>query len=466
MSSISPARNSLLEGPASIGLQFACLVLLGVFCASQVTSVFSPRAEDGIFYLSAFSSGISSIRPIADAFLLLPSLVALIASSISLTYAPMIGTFVSIALISALACYVRRSSFNWIFQGRMTSILVSLLMVIGPGTAEIGGSLICTSYICGLWLLVLLLERPIAKPSFLFFLSWAVLCLSSNLAFVCFPLVFFRLWKLSRAQTIYCASLALAPVLLMTILAPSSGCIDCRIAFNGAAGLIETVARQLLSYWLLVPVFGARETIFLSQPYDMILFGVVAALLAIAQLYLFSKLTKERKHLFLGLLACFCLYPVAHKLGRAYHTDPFLHHNLYGNQRFSFLPSMIAVFGWIILLQGLKSNTAPIVSIAIGLVATILPMQSVLSRLAAETTLPSGDWVAFSERLLSALQNKYTDYPIEVALWPTNGLPPAKHNSFGWVQCKQHEEQNQLACSVFNSLGRTLEFSIDKSSNG
>jgi hypothetical protein len=448
---------------------FLSFLLTTTFFAHRMHDFRYPWAEDGILYLAMFSDLGNVFAPITDAFLLLTNFLAMVAATTNLGAAPIIGSILACCATALLACYVQRSTFDWILPAGRLRYLLALLMLVNVGAGELVGTLIGLSYFCALALVFLMLERPLSS-GLAWYVCWVFLCFSSNLTYLVMPIPL-ALFFLARERRFLIIALGPFLVFVLTLLLTrNSNCLNCQFsAFSFASG-IESVVSTFVSYWLLVPVLGSPAFVEIVSGWHYSLSVVIAAGMFCVFIGRFFQLDREKKVVVFGLILGSLGYSLAHKVGRPYHHDPFFLAGVYSALRSSFLHLMLAMVGWTILLAQSNKKENAYRGWLLNFMMLQLLLGAVMWRIMLPGSRPAGDWGKFaSEISIDSMSNRYDITPGSVAE-PTVAIAPVYDTEttlnvpWAMVKCHKsisgHSDFFGFRCVVTGGNGQDLTYSI------
>jgi hypothetical protein len=458
-------------------LKYAALFLsflsITTFFAHRMRDFRDAWAEDGVLYLAMLSDFGNLFAPIADAFLLLTNFLAMVAVTINLGAAPIIGSILACSAAAFLACYIQRSTFDWLLPSGGLRYVLALLVLLSVGAGETVGNLICLSYICALTLVLLILERPLSNR-LAWYASWLFLCVSSSLAFLAFPIpliLFFikREWRFLVIALVPLLTTALAPFLARNV-----SCYSCQYSVITLVDGIELVASTFVSYWLLLPLFGGPPFLGVVLNWPDVVHVAIALGMFCVFFTRFFKLEREKKALVFGLVLCSIGYSLAHKVGRTYHQDPFFLNGMYNPLRSTFLHLIFATLGWIILLTEFKKKKHAYGDILI----TVMMLQSLLGAIIWRITLPApsimGDWSTFASAIKIATKSENSSVNPELRPNPSVDFPPVYDQGSGinepWakVRCDNLPSTSSgiygVRCLLTGGHGKDVTYVIPASS--
>lgn len=376
---------------------FLIAAILLLYQSISFRDIREPWAEDATDILAAaLSDSLNPFRPIQDVISLAGRLAGLLASAISLEWAPVILSLISIGLYSYISSYFCRPGFTWLVPDDRMRFMAAISFAVVSGTPEVVGNAICIMYTLPIWGVLLLLERPHAKG---IILKWLLILLSSPLLFIAIPLLV--LLYVARRSVLYLWLLGLNGLGLMLSLVVRE-----IVRHPGSPATLRIdweLLRVFDTLWggLLAALVGSTAVIDgIGDPLTII---TVGAALSLVILWLLRKSDLERSAVVLGLLLIVPLYHGLHAVGRSYgYAQLDLPSALLWYARISLYTILFPLMVWVIVFSHYTQRVNAMVRcglLAGVLLANVTVFKTVPFR---RVELQDGRWYEFQRWIQSA----------------------------------------------------------------
>jgi hypothetical protein len=171
---------------------FVAISVLVFLRTLMVRDLNYPWAEDIELLLGSADPSVSLFAPVYDNRLFAQRILARIVEPlIGLENGPFAFYVASALLLAYVSTYMMRDGFAWLIPERSLRALVAIGIALGPGSADVAGSLINTSYTLSLLVLMMSLERSEGHYNRILLAS-ALATTSSHTAFIAAPALLFR----------------------------------------------------------------------------------------------------------------------------------------------------------------------------------------------------------------------------------------------------------------------------------
>jgi hypothetical protein len=158
-----------------------------------VRSLDTPWLEDIELLLASLDPHVSIWAPVYDNPVAIQRIIArLVEPLVGLEYGPLVFAILSILFLAYVSTYVVRPGFEWIVPGLRVRVALAFWIALGPGTVDVAGCLINTTYTLSLLVLLMSLERTQGRYLNLAIVS-AIAGLSSHTAFIAIPSLLVRI---------------------------------------------------------------------------------------------------------------------------------------------------------------------------------------------------------------------------------------------------------------------------------
>lgn len=335
-------------------------------------------AEDGTEFLrTALNSGPSAIwLPVTGYYLPLQRIIAYFASFFPVIWWPTLYAAVSGALGAYILAYFSRPGFAWIVPSFKLRFGICMLLVIGPGTAEVFFNLSNLHTIVSLFIILLLLEEPRGAPSSARIGTLTLLTICTPQAVVLVPL--FVLLGMIRARRYLLPLVALIPFVLANVLAnhQMSTVAPDSVNYSNLLEVPSLRIENLFTRFFYAPFLGAGLTEYFMTTRALLFWPITLLLAAGAAWAAYRSHWERRKALLLGTAAACALATIGIvAVARAYNL-PLIRRssgNLLWDMRYSFLPGATALLFWSGLLfdrQSTFTRAKPVTALILGLLFT------------------------------------------------------------------------------------------------
>jgi hypothetical protein len=414
-----------------------------------------PYAEDGsALILGALSSPWNLLAPVVDGLLILPRLIAAIATSINLALTPAVLSFFSVATLSLVAAYCLRGSLVAIAPTCFHRLLLGLVIAVGSGSLEIAGFATGTSYIFTLFLVLLALEAPRLKT---YKLATLVLLLSfsSYSSFVSTPLFLFR-GLFNRDRTLIAFGiLTAAPLPIIFTLAMNSPVPYSLGSTYGTGSSLSGIFNSALFYLFVAPIGGGL----LGKVSDTIRLPLLIVSIIGYFLLLFQSDTRARI-VSVSLFAGSLLFIIAHSIGRAYPLTGSIDHFDLVADRYAFLLIPCALMAWSVVLFGQQKISRTFQNLLFSGFIGAQCATSAINQLYYPPEPSVKSWRQFAAELEEALRASSLNPITDLRIAPFN----RDGESWGLIHCDTSNSR-EILCYDQRGNKDAIVYSIARRSN-
>lgn len=412
-------------------LLFSAISTLLFLRTLVVRNINTPWLEDIELLLASLDPHVSLFTPVYDNPVFAQrSIARLVEPIVGLEYGPVVFATVSILFLAYVSTYIIRPGFEWLLPQLPVRIALAFWIALGPGTVDIAGSLINTTYTISLLVLLMSFERIQGRYLHLAIVS-AIASLSSHTAFIAIPTLLVRIaterrrWPFGISLACICFALAVGMRRNFTM---SS------VMHPTPASLYVQAGLDYLTLWLqsffVAPITGGPLA-YMSHalwPFNLLLIAGGA--------FLFIRLCRvahKNVQLFVASIALgSLLFATASVVGRL---------GLYGQSAadtaFASLSRHNSIYAWLMAL-----SWAPIIrwkqltSLLIGRIILALQVSVLLCMWFIRISPPEVKW-SHSVATLRAFAHAPTGSSEEISI-------PTFHSGYSEVSCRKAGEE--LTC--------------------
>jgi hypothetical protein len=384
-----------------------------------VRSLSDPWLEDIELLLASMDSRVSLLTPVYDNPLIVQRIIARVVEPfIGLEHGPHFFGLLSISFLAYVSTYIMRPGFEWLIPGLRIRAAIAVWIGLGPGTVDIAGCLINTSYTLSLLVLIMSLERCEERYAPLVIVS-ILASLSCHTAFIAAPVLLLRAIVEKRrwpfAISLLCITLS---VLLGAIRNHSLSSSPPSLV---ASNYLHTTA-EFLTFWLqsffIGPIAGSTVAYFCYQVWPL---NFLFILMGFGVWVTLCRAASKPIPFFVGAITLgSLLFVAAYAVGRA-HSGLGLTSLVFGIiSRHNSIQSVTMMLSWAALVPwGLLASSR------IGRIAVALPFAMHLAVLVSMWTHysrpPERHWpqaIGALRLLAASISNeteevRLTPYPLE-----------------------------------------------------
>lgn len=397
-----------------------------VFRVTLIRDINEPYAEDGsALILGALASPFNVLKPVVDAVFLIPRLFGAIATTLSLTKAPVILCLLSAGTVSGIAIFAFSVGLRGLVPAFLPRALLSFLIVANVGSREVAGSAQCISYGFSLLLVLLAIAEPSIRSRWLIPLV-TILSFSTNSSFVAAPIFGFR-YSIKRERVfLLCAAISMAPIPLILFLSTICKSPLSVQPITDISVLLMSFLGQLIFNQLCMPITGG----FLAEQNKIV---QLSSLFVFYGLYrkLWQSSRKESQVLSAIFLSSAVLYLLAHQLGRPYDVAGSVLDFKIGTSRAEFLLIPIVVIGWTVLIYDSQWLNSFRKNCLFGFIISVQILTTISHSRMSFQEPTTRSWRRFAEELTAARQSPGGSTIADAVIGPNfeDGVP------WGLIHC-------------------------------